>query len=300
LKKEPGSNKALTLMAKVLEQQGDKQSLKTIYRKILSLNPEDETIQYNLGALEYEEGNLKGALPYFKEYVKSHPKDATVHGILFDIYKKEKNLPLAFKEAVILVELTPKETDIYDFIFYYLKRKDKYEKIIPIMQKGLQANPKGVALREYLVSAYLKTGRDDHAVREMEKLLNTKPKEIDPLLMDMFESLRIKGAYKKILRIMKRAVKAYPRKVIFREYLVLACLKTGKEDQAANQMEEILKARPKDLDLWLQLARLREKNNNIGGAAKAYKRIIEISPEHDEASEAYLRLRLKGVGGDDE
>jgi len=77
-------------MAKVLEQQGDKQSLKTIYRKILSLNPEDETIQYNLGALEYEEGNLKGALPYFKEYVKSHPKDATVHGILFDIYKKKK------------------------------------------------------------------------------------------------------------------------------------------------------------------------------------------------------------------
>jgi len=120
------------------------------------------------------------------------------------------------------------------------------------------------------------------------------------LIIEIFESLRAKGAYAKIFRIMKRAVKAYPRKIIFREYLVLACLKTGKEDQAANQMEEILKARPKDLDLWLQLARLREKNNNIEGAAKAYKRIIEISPEHDEASEAYLRLRLKGVGGDDE
>ena len=300
LKKKPESNKALTLMAKVMEKQGDKRSLKTIYRKILSLNPENETIQYNLGALEYEEGNLKGALPYFKEYVKSHPKDATVHGILFDIYKKEKNLPLAFKQAVILVELTPKESDIYDFIFDYLKRKDEYEKIIPLMQKGLQANPKDVDLRKYLISAYLKTGKDDNAVREMEKLLNTKPKEIDPLLMDMFESLRIKGAYKKILRIMKRAVKAYPRKVIFREYLVLACLKTGKENQAASQMEEILKARPRDLDLLLQLARLREKNNNIEGAAKAYKRIVEISPEHDEASEAYLRLRLKGVGGDDD
>lgn len=298
LKKEPKSNKALTLMAKVMEKQGDKRSLKTIYRKIHSLNPQDKTIIYNLGALEYEEGNLKGALPYFKEYVKSHPADATVHGILFDIYKKEKNLPLAFKEAVILVKLTPKETDIYDFIFDYLKRKDEYQKIIPLMQKGLKANPKEVALREYLVSAYLKTGRDDHAVREMEELLNARPKDIDPLIMEIFESLRAKGAYEKIHRIMKRAVKAYPRKIIFREYLVLACLKTGKEDQAASQMEEILKARPKDLDLLLQLARLREKNNDIEGAAKAYKRIIEISPDHDEASEAYLRLRLKGVGGD--
>ncbi|MCJ7684434.1 MAG: tetratricopeptide repeat protein, partial [Desulfobacteraceae bacterium] len=96
----------------------------------------------------------------------------------------------------------------------------------------------------------------------------------------------------------KRAVKVYPQEIIFREYLVLACLKTGKEDQAASQMEEILKARPRDLDLLLQLARLREKNNNIEGAAKAYKQIIDISPEHNEASEAYLRLRLKGVGGD--
>ncbi|MCJ7685523.1 MAG: tetratricopeptide repeat protein, partial [Desulfobacteraceae bacterium] len=208
LKKEPASNKALTLMAEVMEKQGDKRSLKIIYRKIHSLNPQDNTIIYNLGALEYEEGNLKGALPYFKEYVKSHPADATVHGVLFDIYKKEKNLPLAFKEAVILVELTPKETDIYDFIFDYLRRKDEYEKIIPLMQKGLQANPKEVALREYLVTAYLKTGKDDQAVRQMEEILNARPKDIDPLLMDMFESLRAKGAYEKILRIMKGAVKA--------------------------------------------------------------------------------------------
>ena len=77
--------------------------------------------------------------------------------------KKKKNLPLAYKQAVILVELTPKENDIYDFIFDYLKGKDKYEKIIPLMLKGLQANPKEVALREYLVSAYLKTGKDDEA-----------------------------------------------------------------------------------------------------------------------------------------
>ena len=298
LKKEPESNKALTLMAEVMEKQGDKKSLKTIYRKIHSLNPQDETIIYNLGALEYEEGNLKGALPYFKEYVKSHPKDATVHGILFDIYKKEKNFPLAFKEAVILVELTPKETDIYDFIFDYLERKNKYEKIIPLMKKGLQANPKEIALREYLVSAYLKTGKDDDAVRQMEEILKARPKEIDPLLMDMFENLRAKGAYAKILRIMKKAVKVYPRKIIFREYLVLACLKTGKEDKAVSQMKEILKVRPRDLDLLLQLARLMEKNGDIGGAAKAYKRIIEISPEHNEASEAYLRLRLKDVGGE--
>ncbi len=134
----------------------------------------------------------------------------------------------------------------------------------------------------------------------MEEILTEKPEGVDPLIQDIFESLRAKEAYEKIFRIMKKAVKAHPRSATFREYLIFACLKTGKEGQAMEQMEEILKVRPNDLNLWLDLARLREKNNDIAGAARAYKRVMDISPEHAEASEAYLRLRLKGVGGSDD
>ena len=297
LDKKPNSKTALALMARIMEKQGDKKALKAIYRKILSLDANNHTILFNLGALEYEEGNLKGALPCFKKYVTSHPEDVTARGILFDIYRKEKKLQLAFKEALILIKQRPKEIDIYDFIFEYLKQKNDYKRMIPIIQKGLKANPKETPLREYLITAYLKTGKDDQAIRQMEKILSRKPKNIDPLLQDMFESLRAKGAYKKIVRLMKKTVAAYPRKTVFREYLVLACLKTGKDDQAIRQMEEILKDRPRDLDLLLQLAKLKEKNNDIAGAANAYKRIVDLSPENDEASEAYLRLRLRGVGG---
>ncbi|MBW2110560.1 MAG: tetratricopeptide repeat protein [Deltaproteobacteria bacterium] len=288
---DPESEEALAMMARILEEQGDKGSLRKVYEKILALNPANETVRYNLGALEYEEGNLKGALPYFREYVKSHPEDATARGVLFDIYKQEKDLPSAFKEAMALVELTPEDTDVYDFIFDYLKEKKEYEKLIPIMLKGVKANPGDTRLREYLVEAYLKIGKDDRVVVQMGEILKARPKGIDWLIIDVFEGLRARGAYEKILSIMKRAVKAYPKDVVFREYLVLACLRTGREEQAAQQMEEILKARPTDVDLLLQLARLREKNNHVQKAAKAYRRILEISPDHEEASEAYLRLQ---------
>ena len=75
-------------------------------------------------------------------------------------------------------------------------------------------------------------------------------------------------------------------------------LKTGKETRAISEMEEVLKEKPHNMDLWLQLARLSEKKNQIPKAIKAYKRVLELSPEHPEASVAYLRLRLEGVGGD--
>ncbi|MDQ1334982.1 MAG: hypothetical protein QG552_1932, partial [Thermodesulfobacteriota bacterium] len=103
-----------------------------------------------------------------------------------------------------------------------------------------------------------------------------------------------------IIGIMKQAVEADPQEPAFRGYLILAYLETGKEAEAMAQMEAILRLRPDDLDLWLQLARLREKTNDMAGASKAYQRVLEISPDHAEASEAYLRLRLQKVGRGEE
>jgi tetratricopeptide (TPR) repeat protein len=77
--------------------------------------------------------------------------------------------------------------------------------------------------------------------------------------------------------------------------LLFAYLKTGKDDLAVKQIKELLKTKPKDIDLLLQMARLLEKGGNVTEALETYKAIITISPDHEEAEEAYLRLRLKGV-----
>jgi len=75
----------------------------------------------------------------------------------------------------------------------------------------------------------------------------------------------------------------------------LAYLETGKEELAIKQIEKILKVRPEDTKLLLHLARLQEKREEYSKALAAYAKILEILPDHEEAQEAYLRLRLKGV-----
>lgn len=295
LERKPKAMTALVMMARVLEKEGDKKALKSIYAKMLSLDPDDDTLRYNLGALEYETGNLKAALPYFKAYSAAHPEDADVHGILFDIYIKQKEFSSAFKEATAIAERKPHDTGIYDFIFKYLVQKGAYKDLIPLLQRAMKANPEDIPIRKYLISTYLKTEKTDPAILQMETLLRQKPKDVDSLLQDLFDQLQAAKAYGKILGIMKKAVKAYPHNADLRGYLIFAYLETGKQGPAMEQMEELLKLRPDDLDLWLQLARLREKLDDIAGASRAYKRVLELSPEHPEASEAYLRLRLKGV-----
>ena len=226
LKNKPALLEAHLLMARLMEKREDRAGLKKVYEKILSLAPRNETVRYNLGILEYEAGNLAASLSHLKGYLKSHPKDVTIHRILFDIYKRQKSDDMAFKEAQILIKLSPKDIEPYYYLFEHLNAKADYEKIAPIMKKGLSANPQEVALREFLLLAYVKT---------------------------------------------------------------------GKEELALKQMEEILKVRPNDVDLLLNLARLKEKHGKLSEAMEVYRRIIELSPDHQEAEEAYLRLRLGGV-----
>jgi len=226
LKKNPDSLKALLLMINIVEKAGDKKALIKIYEKIHSLDPKNETVIYNIGILEYETGNLSKSLSYFEKWIKSHPNDAEAHGILFDIYKRLKKDKPAFDEAQTLIRLRPKEIGYYLFVFEYLNSRKDYKKIIAVLKKGLRSHPKNTDLREYLILAYLKT---------------------------------------------------------------------GKEDLAMAQMNILLKKKPKDISLLLQLARLKEKHGKLKEALQTYKKIMDISPGHEKAEESYLRLRLKGI-----
>ena len=298
LEKKPDSKQGLALMANILEQQGDNGGLRQVYWKILELDPENEAVAYNLGVLEYEGGDLKAALPYFEGYVKNHPEDITVQEILFDIYQKENIAAAAYGQALILLDLKPGETDVYGFVFEYLKNRGEYDQLIPILEKGAQKNPDQILMNEYLAMAYLKAGKVDQGAREIEKLLRKESPKALPLIHELFEILAARKNYQAIIEIMKKGVKFDPKNITLREYLVFAYLKTGKETRAISEMEKILKEKPGDMALWLQLARLTEKKNQIPKSIKAYRRVLDLSPEHPEASEAYLRLRLEGVGGD--
>lgn len=226
LLKNPKNIEAHYLTAQIMEKQGKKQELKKVYKDILNLDPDNETVIYNLGSLEYESGNLKEGLKYFRIYSKLHPKDISIHEIIFDIYQKLKDEEMAFKQAQILVDLNSKRLALYQFIFNYLNARAGFDMIIDIMEKGSKSNPDQIELMEYLVFAYLKTGDDERAIKQMEKIVQIKPA---------------------------------------------------------------------DINRWMQIAKLKEKNNEFSDALKAYKKVLDLSPNHEDAQEGYLRLRLKGI-----
>ena len=224
IRRKPDSLKALLLLVQIADKKGDKKSLRELYEKIYALAPDNEIVLYNLAVLEYEAGDWAKSLSHFETYLKNHPKDAETLRSLFDLYKREKKEDSAFATARALLSLNPGDLTLYPFVFEYLNARNDSQQMVEIMETGVRSRPESVELREYLV---------------------------------------------------------------------FALLKLGKEEAAAAQLAQLAKLKPKDVNLLLQLAKLQENQGNVKQAMETYKKVLDLSPGHQEAEEAYLRLRLK-------
>ena len=164
---------------------------------------------YNLGVLEYENGDFGHSRDYFLRYLKKHPEDKDVHRLLFDICRKQKDKKGAFHEAQILTRLMPHYIEAYHVIFRYLKNRANYSRIISLMNRAVKNNPRNVELRKYLAVAYLKSGNDLQAARQIEKILKIRPKDTG-LLFDLAALREKQGDIAGALAVYKRILDISP------------------------------------------------------------------------------------------
>jgi tetratricopeptide (TPR) repeat protein len=331
LEQSPNNLDALMLMASIAENEGRKQELVDLYRRINSIDPKNETVIYNLGVSFYELERFEECSDWLGFYVESHPGDFTVQEMLFDCYLKTGKEDEAFDVAERILELKPEVLYPYNFIVDYLADRGEYEKIIERLDPAVKSHPDSVELKRNLLLAYRQAGKTRAAVNLAGELVKESPfdKDLLEFLFDGYrsvgdESSALKTAevlasldvadddvygfifdqlsgdekFDRIIEIMEEAVQKSPERVRLREYLAVAYLKTENEAGAAVQMEEIVRLRPNDIAMVLNLARLQEKRGKYSDAAEAYEQAMTLDPDNEEAEEGYLRTRLKGVAGD--
>lgn len=207
LNRTPDMIRALVLMSHIAEKRKDQAKQRELYNKILALDPSNENIAYNLGVLEYETGNDSKSILLLERFSIAHPEDVVVHALLFNMYRRDKRDEQAFREAQALVRLNPKERGLYPYLFEYLNTRSDYEGIIEVMKEGLKSLPENIDLLEYLVLAYLKTGKEGPALERMKEILKIQPNNVTLLLqMARLQEKQGKisealGGYRKILEI---------------------------------------------------------------------------------------------------
>ena len=268
LARDPESLEAMILLADVLDRLGDRKRLKELYRKILPLTPENDTLVYNLAVLEYESGEYAAAAKHLEDYLRSKPGDVTARELLLDAYVKQEQWEKAYRTALALLDRAPKNMDYYRFIFDVLSRQERWDELVPLLKKGLRADPGNPVLTDYLILVYLETDRESLAMDWMERALESRPRDVD-LMLRLAELADRQGETERALRTYRRVLEIRP---------------------------DHPEARKAAVRLLLQRARSREAAGDLKAAMGTYEEIMEIAPGTEEAEEAYLRLRLETVG----
>ncbi|HYI92596.1 MAG TPA: tetratricopeptide repeat protein [Bryobacteraceae bacterium] len=136
---------------------------------------------------------------------------------------------------------------------------DFLNKAIENLRLALKADPDAAFISEELSDLYVQSGRLREAAQDAEEALRTNPSDLN--------SRRILG-------------RIYTR--------MIGDSQQGKVDEtmlrkAIEQYTKIVEIQPKDIDTWLMLGRLHKIAQNSVEAEKAYKKVLEADPNHEDA-----------------
>jgi tetratricopeptide (TPR) repeat protein len=298
------------------------------YSKALELDPEDVNIYYNLASLYEATGDNTNAEKYLSIAMEKKPDDIESRIRMAEglIDKKEYKKAEAYLNEVTRIK--PDYTDAWLMLANLEEKrgnkkalKEYYKKIISLVPenktvlfnlgtleyetgdpkiakdyfiKYLKANPGDTEAREFLFEIFRKEKNEKSAFEQASKILDKNPGKTQYYTF-VFEYLNKAKDFKTMYKVMSEGLKKNPGDGDITKYLMIACLNTGKEKEAATYIQALLKSKPNDVPTLLQVARLYEKLEKPADALKIYKKILDLAPDNDEAGDAYLRLRKEAL-----
>lgn len=274
------------------EKLGQKDKADLYLAQAVNLKAGDVDSRIKLAERAIEKGQLGEAEDYLQQVLQKQPKSIKAWLLMLHIAEKRGDKDATKKYYQEILALDPQNMTINYNLGVLEYEAGHWEKALGYFEVFLKTNPQDVEVHVFLFDIYLKQDMQDNAYKEARLLIDLKPQEMSYYRF-LFEYLNQRGSFEELIPILQNGLKANPENIELKEYLVATYLKTNQEDMAMTQIDDILKVRPNDVPLLLQAAKLAEKLGRKKDALEYYKKIIEISPGHEEAEAAYLKLRLE-------
>lgn len=159
-----------------------------------------------------------------------------------------------------------------------LLSKGRFKEAKELALQGLDAFPDSLPLVMMLSIAYSDSNETEKAVVLLEQAHEKHPASVDILqeLMRLYLNQgRTEEAEALFLKI--PAKEFNPRQRFLRAHLLS---NSGKAAEAKSELREIVAREPGFLEAWLELGLIAERGGDLTGAAEAYSKAAEISPDN--------------------
>ncbi len=279
-------------LSMLYEKTGQKDKSNKYMAKVVELRPDSADDKLRLVRNLLEGGKLKEAEASLKEFLKDNPGSVDAWLLMTSIAEKNEDKAALKTAYEKILDINPQESNVIYNLGIMEYEAGNADKALPYLERYVQSSPEDSDARSILFDIYKGQKKDDLAFREASAIIRLKTNETD-CYQYIFDYLNKKKRYNEISGIMEAGIRANPKNVNIRKYLIISYLETGKEDKALIQIKAVLDLTPDDTALLMQLAKLYEKKDKPDEALNAYWKILDISPDNKEAEEAYLDLRLK-------
>jgi tetratricopeptide (TPR) repeat protein len=279
-------------LSSLYETIGDSEKSDFYLEKAVKLNLGDTQGRIRLAENLLKKGQFKEAEEHLSVLLKKNPESMEALLLLSSIAEKRGDKKALKNHYKKILSLDPKNATLMYNIGVLEYESGNLRESLPHFETYVKYFPQDKEVHGLLFSIYRSLNRNDLAFNEAKTLTVLTPKRKE-LYLYIAEHLYNRKDFKGLISACLKGMALFPGEPELQKYLILSYLKTGQDDLAIKKMRELLKAKPKDKDLLLQLARLEDKKGRVKEALESYGKLLKLSPKNKEAREAYVRLLLE-------
>ena len=182
---------------------GNSQEAITKLNEVLKMNPKNDAAMYELAKIAFESGNMDKAMEYAKNAIKLNPTNEYYYQYLAEAKGEKQDYEGASKVYETLIKLQPKEYEYYYDWAYMLSKAGKYKEAIDVYNQLEQKTGVQEELILQKQPLYIKLGKIEDGVKDIEKLAKLDPSDT--------RYLRLIGEIYQSNQLYDKAIETYNR-----------------------------------------------------------------------------------------
>ncbi|MBQ3671602.1 MAG: tetratricopeptide repeat protein [Treponema sp.] len=257
-----------------------------LYKTLISENPDDRDLQFQLGNLYVKSGKDEQALSEFKSILKDNPKNIDVLIAIGGIYRRQKK----FDESVAILESAlvsdgdnpdTQATVSYNLGFTY-RQMGRLDDAITCFEDVVYQHPDDVLAYNHLGAIYALERKHEKAINAYQKGLKADPNH-PVILLNLAKSYEAIGERQKALSSYEAALRSKPGWVEAIDGYSDLLLKTNKVKEADDVVSNAIKINPDDVKMHTKMGHVYNRQSIFNSAEEEFKKALNIDDEFTPA-----------------
>ncbi len=163
-----------------------------LYGEALKLNPEDETVHFNLGVAWGQLGQAEAAKKEYLEALRLYPEYPEAHVNLGNLLAKQGQNAEAMEQFNLALKANPDNANAHNALGTALAAEKNYKEAMVHFLEAIRLQPNHLEARCNLGMGYLAQGKTEQAIEQFTEILKQHP-DFPPAQAGLQRALRKKS-----------------------------------------------------------------------------------------------------------